>query len=302
MLDASGVAKIGDFGTLKSIPHGAEGADGTETLRTGKPVGTRAYMAPEVVQHGEITFAGDVYSLGLVLLELLSGRKVVVNDPADLELILPQEESMEGLQGPRWMYIGGWAPQVLRGVLEDPDFVVPNGFMAPGMLDPPLPLMARAMPRTVSERSDGLEGEETGLTDGDAPKGDGSRFLVEICKLALLCIKLDRTGRPPLADVISALQKIIDAHRTWSSLSRNAAEGGQLVLARPRTRSSSSLEAPRNASPGLFASGPLAGLFTQTAVSSRSSSRERAATSQTSSSAGGGLFSQELWTSPHPMV
>ena len=63
-----GRALLADFGIARLI-------DTSRVTATATTVGTAAYMAPEQVQGLDVTPAADVYSLGLVLLELLTGRK-----------------------------------------------------------------------------------------------------------------------------------------------------------------------------------------------------------------------------------
>ncbi|MFD8494528.1 protein kinase [Amycolatopsis sp. NPDC059657] len=59
---------LGDFG----IAHLVEA---TAITRTGEVVGTAAYMAPEQVLSQEVGPAADIYALGLVLLECLTGYR-----------------------------------------------------------------------------------------------------------------------------------------------------------------------------------------------------------------------------------
>jgi len=68
MLAADGTAKLGDFGLAKGE---AVGATLTET---GMALGTPGYMAPEVIRGGPATPASDLYSLGVMLFEMLTGR------------------------------------------------------------------------------------------------------------------------------------------------------------------------------------------------------------------------------------
>ena len=63
-----GAVFLTDFGI--SHPAGAEGSD-----RSGVVVGTAPYLAPEQVQGGPIGPPCDVYALGLVLLECLTGKR-----------------------------------------------------------------------------------------------------------------------------------------------------------------------------------------------------------------------------------
>ena len=67
MLTADGAVKITDFGlaTLKGIPHVTE---------AGKLMGTLAYMPPEQFTGGEVDERADIYSFGVVLFEMLTGR------------------------------------------------------------------------------------------------------------------------------------------------------------------------------------------------------------------------------------
>ena len=61
-------AVITDFG----LAHAQESPGGTLT-RPGDIVGTPSYMAPEQVDGGEITPATDIYALGIVIYEMLTG-------------------------------------------------------------------------------------------------------------------------------------------------------------------------------------------------------------------------------------
>ncbi len=70
MLTRSGQVKILDFGVAKRLPR----ADSESTQDLSKlSGGTPAYMAPEVLQEGEATSASDVFSLGVVFYEALTG-------------------------------------------------------------------------------------------------------------------------------------------------------------------------------------------------------------------------------------
>ena len=71
LVTAEGVPKLLDFGIAKVVDPG--GADGLETTRSTFRILTPEYASPEQVKGDGITTASDVYSLGILLCELLTG-------------------------------------------------------------------------------------------------------------------------------------------------------------------------------------------------------------------------------------
>uniref|UniRef100_A0A453JQH3 Protein kinase domain-containing protein n=1 Tax=Aegilops tauschii subsp. strangulata TaxID=200361 RepID=A0A453JQH3_AEGTS len=71
MLDASFAAKLGDFGLARLVDHGR----GSHTTVLA---GTMGYMDPECMITGKTNAESDVYSLGVVLLEIACGRRPLV--------------------------------------------------------------------------------------------------------------------------------------------------------------------------------------------------------------------------------
>ncbi len=67
MLDRKGHVRITDFGLART---------GKESTSSGEISGTPAYMAPEQIGGAGATIKSDIYALGLVLYELLTGRRV----------------------------------------------------------------------------------------------------------------------------------------------------------------------------------------------------------------------------------
>jgi serine/threonine-protein kinase len=67
LLGTDGVLKLGDFGI-------AVGHEGTRLTLAGTVLGTAGYLAPEQARGEEVTAAADIYAVGAVLYELLSGE------------------------------------------------------------------------------------------------------------------------------------------------------------------------------------------------------------------------------------
>lgn len=98
LMDDAFEAKVADFGLAKLT-------NDSMTHVSTRVMGTFGYMAPEYASSGKLTDRSDVFSFGVVLLELITGRK-----PVDSSQPLGEESLVE------------WARPVLVDALETDDF------------------------------------------------------------------------------------------------------------------------------------------------------------------------------------
>ncbi|KAH6778258.1 Protein kinase superfamily protein [Perilla frutescens var. hirtella] len=84
LLDSEFNVKLSDFGLAKLGPVG----DNTHV--STRVMGTYGYCAPEYAMSGKLTLKSDIYSFGVVLLELITGRKAMDfnKKPGDQNLVV----------------------------------------------------------------------------------------------------------------------------------------------------------------------------------------------------------------------
>ena len=72
-LSDNGTVKLGDFGLAREI---------SSHTQTGSVVGTAAYLSPELVLRGQADARSDIYSLGVMAFEMLTGKQPYDGDQA----------------------------------------------------------------------------------------------------------------------------------------------------------------------------------------------------------------------------
>lgn len=115
------VVKVVDFGIAKMLPR--EGEEAIRLTQTGEIFGTPLYMSPEQIMGKPLDVRSDIYSLGCVIYESISGRppclgsnavdtmnKHLVQEPPHFSDALPEEYIPEAIEAVVW-----------KALAKDPD-------------------------------------------------------------------------------------------------------------------------------------------------------------------------------------
>ena len=188
MLDAKFKAHLGDFGLARLMDH-------QKHDRTTMAAGTLGYMAPEMPYTGKATKESDVYSFGILVLEVVCGRQ-----PLDLKAQQPEDVVL--------LYTV-WQAQEAGTLLSMAD---------PRLLQPP------PAGSEISHNSEPMCTMQTefsashshSLNDYNMPmelaaeEVEVERTIKNLLELGLMCCLPNPKARPTMGQVMQILQQIND--------------------------------------------------------------------------------------------
>jgi serine/threonine protein kinase len=151
LIAEGGVAKLTDFGIARAT-------GGTRLTGTGLAVGTLAYMAPEQILSGHADARSDIYSLGLMGYEMVTGKRPIQGDTehalmnAQLSVVPPDPATVNPLVPP------AISTAIMRSLAKEPDlrFQTARAFQA-ALRDLSQTPVTPGAPVTASPELAGLE-------------------------------------------------------------------------------------------------------------------------------------------------
>jgi len=144
LINESGQSMLTDFGILKLV----ETDESQGITGTGKMIGTPAYMSPEQIRGREVDGRADLYSLGVVFFEMITGRKPY-NATSPIEL------SMQHLHDPipkAKQYVRDLPPEVEQIIVKSMAKNPEDRYSSLGALAQDLEKLGGTTARTTGER------------------------------------------------------------------------------------------------------------------------------------------------------
>ncbi|XP_057973821.1 probable receptor-like protein kinase At1g11050 [Malania oleifera] len=198
LLDEEMRGRVGDFGLARQSEEG-------QSHLTTRAAGTHGYVAPEYALYGQLKEKSDVYSFGIVILETMSGRKVLdaasmMMSSCSTEVLITdwawklvkagrvEEVVEEGMRGEgargvmeRFVLIGILCAHVMvafRPTIAEALKMLEGDIDIPPLPDRPLPLTLSHEPfRLESLQLPHGVSSSSGISDGWRPSSSGSSFV-----------------------------------------------------------------------------------------------------------------------------
>jgi serine/threonine-protein kinase len=209
LIDSEGRAKVTDFGIARSLE-----ADGL--TQTGRVLGTTDYVSPEQAMGRGVDARTDIYSLGVLLYEMLTGEVPFTADSVVGVAMKHVNEDMPDVQKRRPEVSSALAAAIERATAKDPKQRYPD--MASCLAD-----LEAALEVEVA-RSGGAHGQATTSVLGTVPKrrilttrrvSAAGVFLVLAATVAALLITAltggGGSGSGPAAAPAGAPVNVVDA-------------------------------------------------------------------------------------------
>jgi tetratricopeptide (TPR) repeat protein len=113
LVDAEGRAYVTDFGVARSLHRAG-------LTHTGNIVGTLDYLAPEQARGGEVDGRADIYALGLILYEMLSGKRPFQGETAQ-EILAARSVGQPRRLADAGIPVAAWLERIVaRCLASDP--------------------------------------------------------------------------------------------------------------------------------------------------------------------------------------
>ena len=130
------VVKVLDFGIAKVT--GSEVDDGADLTRLGQTIGTLEYMAPEQIIGGSCDLRSDIYQLGVLAFEMITGRRPFADSKEATSLITALLTQVA--PAPSTVFTGGGIPAeldalILRCLEREPEHRFANVSELVGAID-----------------------------------------------------------------------------------------------------------------------------------------------------------------------
>jgi serine/threonine protein kinase len=196
-------AKLTDFGIARLV-------DGTRMTMTGHTLGTASYLSPEQISGAEVTSASDIYSLGLVLLECLTGETAYPGNGAEAALArLSRQPTIPDSLPDGWIR--------LLGAMTDRDPIgrpgaAEIGVAVTGLADAPNPEATATTVIRVQREPDVPQPQAADVADFDEESPAATRVLPVVDAPAARPARTRRRARLPMgwiAAVLAALAIVV---------------------------------------------------------------------------------------------
>ena len=195
-------AKLLDFGLAKADELEESASSGLTTR--GDVVGTPAYMAPEQMFNGDVGPATDVYGIGLLLVEMLSGRETI--DLLHKHVVRLHTAGVNAYRLPQDLAPPAYRSVIVRAIAPDPkDRYQSVNALAEGLRNAAEGRRATPVPARPAPRRGPLSGEFPVVKAAAKPNKGMIFALIGILALiasAALVIMLLSSDEPPPRRVV----------------------------------------------------------------------------------------------------